>query len=188
MASGPRYRVRTKRRRNGQTMYHRRLKLLKGKTTRFVVRLTNKNVICQLVDYLPQGDKTLATATSKSLSEYGWKGGLSNTSAAYLTGFLLGKKANAEKAILDIGLHAEVKGSRVYAAAKGLQDAGVEIPLGDVSPDESRLTGSHIQEYAKSIDDAARKVKFSAYYKNNIDPTKFVDHFNEVKKKIEGAK
>ncbi|MFH1786373.1 MAG: 50S ribosomal protein L18 [archaeon] len=188
MAQGPRYRVMFRRRRKGKTDYTARLGMLRGNLPRFVVRSTNSRILCQLVDYSKEGDKTTASVGSDALKQYGWKAGGANTSAAYLTGLLLGKKSGAKKAILDIGLSTSVKGAKVYAAAKGLQDAGVEIAIGDVVPDESRISGTHVQEYAKSLPEEERKKRFSLYYKNSIDPTKLVDHFNAVKVKIEGAK
>ena len=53
---------------------------------------------------------------------------------AYLTGYLAGKRAaknGIEDAVLDIGLRGPAKGSAVFAALKGMIDAGIEIPHGE---------------------------------------------------------
>lgn len=57
------------------------------------------------------------------------------------------KKANKEsKAILDIGLHRNVKKSRIYAVLKGLIDTGLEIKYKkEVFPDEKRIRGEHLK-------------------------------------------
>ena len=59
MAYGKRQRRRYTRRSTGQTDYHRRLKLLRSGTPRAVVRITNTQVICQLVSYQEDGDLML---------------------------------------------------------------------------------------------------------------------------------
>ena len=58
-----------------------------------------------------------------------------------------------KNAILDIGLAASSPGNRVFAALKGMIDAGLEIPHGEsVLPDEDRINGLHINEnLAKSV-------------------------------------
>jgi large subunit ribosomal protein L18 len=61
----------------------------------------------------------------------------------------MGKAAVAagyKEAILDIGLAAS-RGSRVYAALKGMLDAGLDLPHGESAiPDDERLNGAHINE------------------------------------------
>jgi len=87
-----------------------------------------------------------------------------NTSAAYLTGYLAGKLAlqkGIKEAILDIGLQRPVKGSRVFAALKGLLDAGLEIPHGeDIFPSEERIKGLHIsEEVGKMFEEVKAKME-----------------------------
>ena len=187
MSRKPTYRLKFRRRREGRTDYYSRLRLLSSSKVRLVTRITNAQVIAQLVEYTPKGDKTLVAATSNELKKHGWKGG-SNTPAAYLTGFLLGKKARSKvkDAILDIGLHRPVPGTRVFAVAKGLKDGGVDIKIGEVVPSEDRISGKHIDEYAKSLAEDERKKRFSSYIKKGLDPTKFSQHMVEVKAKIGG--
>ncbi len=148
MAQGPTYRVKFRRRREGKTNYYRRRRLLQSRQIRLAVRKTNKNMIVQFVDARVVGDATEASAISTELAKHGWTAGTGNLPAAYLTGLLAGLRAKArgiDEAILDIGLNTPVKGSRVYAALKGVLDAGVVVPhKEDVLPDESRINGEHI--------------------------------------------
>lgn len=151
MAHGKNQRLRFKRRRDGETDYRRRMKLLRGETPRAVVRISNTQTICQLVEFNPDGDIVIASVNGKALvDKYSWPEDASRKSipASYLTGFALAKDAISsghESAILDIGLSASSKGSRVFAALKGMIDAGLEIPHGeDVLPDEDRINGMHI--------------------------------------------
>lgn len=149
MATGPRTRVPFRRRREGKTDYRRRLALLKSGETRVVVRRTNGNVIVQFVGWAHEGDQVQATAVAQELAKLGWEGSAKNTPAAYLTGLLAGRRAAAagvESAVLDIGRHVPSKGSRVFAALKGVQDAGIEVAAGDedIYPSEERLTGAFL--------------------------------------------
>jgi large subunit ribosomal protein L18 len=150
MAKGPRYRVPFRRRREGRTDYRQRQRLLRARIPRAVVRLSLRNAIVQFVSYDPKGDVVMATATSKELPELGWTGATGNLPAAYLTGYLAGKRAvksGVEEAVLDIGLKGPAKGSAVFAALKGMLDAGVAIPHGEeVIPAKERLNGAHIDE------------------------------------------
>ena len=150
-----------------QTDYRRRLKLLKGGNPRAVVRISNTRVTCQVVSYEKHGDKVELTVTGDDLvSKYGWPEGQSrkNVPASYLVGYALGKSAMAsghEEAVLDIGLAASTSGNRVFAALKGMVDAGLDIPHGDsVFPDEDRLNGAHINDsYASSVEATKSKIE-----------------------------
>jgi large subunit ribosomal protein L18 len=150
MATSPRTRVPFRRRREGRTNYRTRLALLKSQETRLVVRRTNGNVIVQFVDWTQTGDAVKATAVAQELKKMGWEGSAKNTPAAYLTGLLAGKraaKAGVESAVLDIGRHTPTKGSRVFAALKGVLDAGIDVPHGgeDIYPSEERLSGAFLE-------------------------------------------
>ena len=189
MSRKPTYRLKFRRRRESRTDYYSRIRLLSSSKTRLVARVTNSQIIAQLVDYTDKGDKTLFSATSRELRKHGWKGG-NNIPGAYLTGLLLGTKAKAKvnEAILDIGLRRPVPGSRVFAVAKGLQDAGININIGEVIPSEDRLGGKHVETYAAGLSDEDRKKIFSSYIKSGLDPSKFSQHVEEVRSKIGGPK
>ncbi len=147
MADNSNYQVPFRRRREQKTDYKQRLKLLKSDTPRVAVRTSNNHTRAQLSYYDNKGDKNTAQTISKELEEYGWENHTGNIPAAYLTGFLAGKKADADKAILDTGLRETKTGARMFAAAQGLNDAGVEVPVGQkMVPSEERIKGEHIKE------------------------------------------
>ena len=177
-----------RRRREGLTDYRQRLKLVKSGLPRLVVRKTNRYIIVQVIKPKLGGDETILTVTSKKLREYGWKASLKNTPAAYLTGLLAGLmvKDKVEKAILDIGLQRPSKGARVFAAALGFRDAGVEIPLGEEKlPSEDRIKGKHIAEYYQML----RRSENPTIQFSRMDETIYANleaHFEEVKNRILG--
>lgn len=151
MATSPRTRVPFRRRRTGHTDYRKRLALVKSGETRLVVRRTSGNVIVQFVDWAETGDQVKATAVGQELLKLGWNGSAKNTPAAYLTGLLAGKRAmeaGIDEAVLDLGRHAPVRGSKVFAALKGVVDAGVWVPVGndEIYPAEDRLTGGFLDQ------------------------------------------
>jgi large subunit ribosomal protein L18 len=137
------------------------------------------------------GDKVLVAAHSKELAKtYGWKNNCGNIPSAYLTGLLCGMKAKAkgvEEAFLDIGLHVPSKGTRVFAALKGVVDAGVEVPYSeDIVPDDERISGQHIADYATELSSEPEVYKqmFSKCLSNGAKPEKITDEFSAVKDKI----
>ena len=163
MARGKRQRRRYTRRSTGQTDYHRRLKLLRSGTPRAVVRITNTQVICQLVSYQEDGDRIISAADGKSLrGKYAWPAKVSTKSvpAAYCTGYALAKqvqKSGHDEAVLDIGLAASTSGNRVFAALKGMVDGGLSVPHSEeIFPSDDRITGAHID---KSIAGTVEKTK-----------------------------
>jgi large subunit ribosomal protein L18 len=189
MAQGSRYKVAFKRRKEGKTNYGARLRLIGLDKHRLVVRITGNHTIAQIVDVKLEGDETLISAHSQEIKNLGWLGSGKNTSAAYLTGYLCGKKALKEgiqEAVLDMGLQTSTKGSRVYAVLKGAVDAGLDVPHKDVIlPQEDRITGEHIVQYAQSLDKAQMEKKFSKYLEKGLNPQDLPDHFQSIKEKIE---
>ena len=162
MAYGKSQRLRPKRRRQGKTDYHRRLRLLRSGAPRAVVRVSNTQVICQLVSYNPGGDAILHSVNGKSLTDScAWPEDASKKSipACYVAGYALGKKAVSagnHEAVLDIGLAASSPGSRVFSALKGMIDAGLDIPHGTSDlPNEARLSGKHIDDSLSSSVEAS---------------------------------
>jgi len=196
MAKGPRYRRPFRRRAEGKTNYHRRMKLLKSKKLRAVIRASNNHIIVQIIQSKIGGDKVIVSAHSKELtSKFGWNANTGNIPAAYLTGFLAGTKANKQnvkEAILDLGIF--LHRNRVLAAFKGLVQSGIEIPYNeDFFPDniEEIITGSHIEHYAnllKSENPEKYEQVFSSYLKkNNINPQKISQMVSNTFKKIESS-
>ena len=156
-----------RRRKAGVTDYRRRLKLLRGRMPRAVVRVSNTRTTCQLVSWAADGDLVAVSMTGSDLvKKYGWPEGrsLKSVPASYLVGFAMGKAAvasGADEAVLDIGLAANSRGGRVYAALKGMSDAGLEVPHNeDVYPEEDRLNGAHIDDkMAKDIESTKKKIE-----------------------------
>ncbi|CQH60188.1 50S ribosomal protein L18 [Halobacterium hubeiense] len=180
MATGPRYKVPMRRRREVRTDYHQRLRLLKSGKPRLVARKSNKHVTAQLVVTGPDGDETIASAHSSDLAEYGWEAPTGNLPAAYLTGLLAGVRAqdsDADEGVLDIGLNTATPGSKVFAIQEGAIDAGLDVPHNDaVFADWSRTRGEHIAEYAESLDEPL--------YGGDFDATELPEHFDEVREAI----
>lgn len=160
-----RFQVKFKRRREGKTDYYARKRLIvqdKNKYNtpkyRLVVRLSNRDITCQVAYSRIEGDKVVCAAYSHELPRYGVKVGLTNYAAAYCTGLLLarrllkqlgldslyqgvdevnGDEYNVEgvddgpgafRCNLDVGLNRTSTGARVFAAMKGAVDGGLNIP------------------------------------------------------------
>jgi len=169
-----------KRKNSGRTNYKKRLLLLKSKKTRLVVRKTNKNIIVQFVNFDPKGDRVVFQANSHELIKKGWPFSRKNIPAAYLTGYMLGKKAagKIKEAILDLGLHTSVKGCKIYACMKGVIDAGITVRCDEgFLPKQDRLEGKHIMHY-HSIN--KNKAQFCAYK----DTDKMNQIIDQTKKKL----
>ena len=179
MATGPRYTVPMRRRREARTDYHQRLRLLKSGKPRLVARKSNKHTRAQLVVTGPQGDETVASAASTDLSEYGWEAPTGNMPAAHLTGLLAGLRAldaGYEEAVLDIGLNSPTPGNKVFAVQEGAIDAGLEIPHNDaVLAEWPRTRGEHIAEYADQQD---------GLYSGEFDATDLPAHFDELRETL----
>ena len=165
-----------KRKIQGRTDYRKRLSLVKSRLPRLVVRKSLKNTLAQIVEYKENGDKILTSASTKELEKkYSLKSSKKNIPSAYLLGLLIGKKAKEKgikKAILDIGLYRNVKGSRLYAVLKGSLDAGLDIPHNkEILPSQDRLEGKHIINHYQKLN---KQYKIPDLGK----------HINEIKAKI----
>jgi large subunit ribosomal protein L18 len=99
-------------------------------------------------------------ATSRQLSKYGFAG-KANTPSAYLTGLLVGSAAKSKgvaQCVADLGRHAATKGGLLYAAVKGVLDAGVSVPIDEeVIPAAERMEGKHAKT-AKGFAQAKEKI------------------------------
>ncbi len=151
MATGARYRVPLRRRREGRTDYRLRLALLKSGKPRLVIRKTLRNLHAQLVEFHPKGDKVLAEATAQELAKFGWKGSTGNAKAAYMTGYLLGKKAGKKEAVVDFGLQ-NPRSMRLKAAAQGAKDAGLSLALKDGLPNQEEIESKEVQDVVSSME------------------------------------
>jgi len=159
-----RFQVKYRRRREGKTDYQARRRMViqdKNKYNspkyRLVVRITNKDVICQVVHAKIIGDVTICSAYAHELPKYGLEVGLTNYAACYCTGLLVARRllkkleldedyeGQAEPdgemflveeegdnrpftCVLDVGLVRTTTGNRVFGALKGAVDGGLNIP------------------------------------------------------------
>jgi large subunit ribosomal protein L18 len=134
----------------------------------------------QLVQHGTAGDVTLAAARAVDLRKLGYKGGTGNIPAAYLTGFLFANRALAagySNGVLDMGINANSRGSRIYAAVMGALEAGFDIPFDRKPlPAPERTLGEHIAAFAD-----ANPARFSKYA---IDPKELPDHVDSMKREI----
>ncbi len=149
-----------RRRLEAKTDYHARVSLLKSAKPRLVIRKTNRHIIAQFVESKLAQDKVIFGVNSKELLQKGWPkenaGSLKSRAAAYLTGFMLGKKASGKikEAIFDLGLHRNVKKSRIYSALKGVIDAGIKVPCSEES-----LPSQEIIDSNEKVGNLADKLK-----------------------------
>ncbi len=179
-----------RRKREQKTNYAKRLKLLHSGKKRLVVRFSSSKVLAQLVEFTPKGDKVLVGTDSFALRKYGWPYSCKNFPAAYLTGLLFGKKMKEKKftemAVLDTGFRMPQRQGKIYAFLKGVIDAGISIPHGqkEIFPDERRIQGRHVQEYADKVKGKGRQ--FTQYLKSEAAPENMPTLFAQVKQKITG--
>lgn len=180
-----------KRRLQKKTDYAQRLALLRSGKPRLVARRSGNSFHLQIVEFHPDGDKTVAEITSAALKKYGWRGHCGNVSAAYLSGMLIGmeaKKKGIDEVVPDLGMQTSIRGSSLFACLAGVKDAGIKINIGkEAVPKEERIEGRHIAAYAEIMhtkDPKKYSVHFSRYLKNGLEPEKLPEHFNEVKEKI----
>ena len=132
--------------REEKTNYRKRGTMLMGKRDFIAVTISNQNTQVQVLTPGMTGDKVVSSAHSRYLIEKGWKGSRKSVSAAYLTGYLAGKKAlsqGTKDAILYTGTKRYTQ--RMAAALKGVIDAGLEVPASEETfPSEDRINGEHL--------------------------------------------
>ncbi len=188
MKKGKNYTVQFKRKREQRTDYKARLSLLASRKPRLVVRRTLNNIILQIIDFEPKGDKTLVSTNTRELLKYGWKGHKGNLPSAYLSGYLCGlkaKKKGIKTVVLDLGLLKAIPGSSPFAAVKGATDAGLHVPHDkEILPKEESVKGQHISLYAKKLSKEHYEKQFSKTIKHGLNIQEFPKHVEEVKQKI----
>ncbi len=153
-----------KRRRECKTNYAKRKRLLESRKARIVIRKSNRYVLIQYVESKMAQDKIICSAISKELLGYGWPkekaGSLKSLAACYLTGILFGKKIKDKEreAIVDLGLVKSTKGSRIYAALKGIVETGVNSRHdAKMFPEEKRIIRDEVKEFFNSVKDKIAK-------------------------------
>jgi large subunit ribosomal protein L18 len=179
-----------KRIRTHKTNYRKRQALLISKQDFVTIKITNQNVIAQVLKPEIQGDIVRVSTHSRELRRYGWKGSLNSLPACYLVGLVLGRKAlekGVDKAVLYIGNKPFT--SRIAACMKGIVQAGINIPISSESyPTEHRLNGQHIAEYALKIktEDINKYNKyFSSLLREGLVPENYQSHVEEITARIQ---
>ena len=176
-----------RRRKEGKTNYKKRLASVKSALPRLCVRKSNRYITAQFTEFSANGDKVLAQASSKELAKFGWLPE-KNLPSAYLTGMLAAtraKKSGVKQAILDIGFRTPVHGSRVFAALKGALDSDMNVKFeASALPSDDRVSGKHIEEFAKSLGEEDFKKKFSKYAEKGVNVKELSKVFEEVKQKM----
>ena len=144
--------------REEKTNYKKRGTMLMGKRDFITVNISNENTQVQILTPGMTGDTVIASAHSRYLLDKGWKGSRKSVPAAYLTGYLAGKKAlgkGAKDAIMYTGTRRYTQ--RVAAALKGVIDAGLTVPADpETFPPDARINGEHL-----TIKNDVSKVKSS---------------------------
>ena len=178
-----------KRIRTHKTNYRKREALLISKLDFVTIKISNQNVIAQVLKPEIQGDIVRVSTHSRELRRYGWKGSLNSLPACFLVGLVLGRKAlekGVDKAVLYIGNKPFT--SRIAACMKGIIQAGINIPISSESyPTEHRLNGQHIAEYALKIktEDINKYNKyFSSLLKEGLVPENYQSHVEEITARI----
>nr|AGE95710.1 60S ribosomal protein l5 [Encephalitozoon cuniculi] len=212
------FQVKRRRRREGKTDYKHRTNMIRQDSNscgsvkhRLVVRITGSRVICQIVAAYMDGDRVMVYADSRELERYGINFGATNYSAAYATGFLIGRRAltamsldevyrpkeidgtysvtkdidgekKAPRVFLDIGLARSTRGARVFGALKGASDAGLNVPHSAAKFYGHKPDGSFD---AKELHDRIFGCNISEYMKQlrDGDPEKYKTQFSSYIKK-----
>ena len=162
--------------------------MLKSETPRAVIRKSTNHLMVQFVKSDAGKDTIVAAGFTKELNAFKYTGHGGNVPAAYLAGYLAGKryaKAHKNSVIVDFGVQPKVLGSRLFAAVKGLQDAGVDVKVDPESlPKEERVMGKHIEKFAQHASSKTNRHQFTAYSKAKIDPATISKVVEEAKKNI----
>ncbi len=152
-----------RRKREGKTNYRKRMASITSSESRLVARKTLTKIIVQIIDFKLDGDVVKASAISDDLKKLGWKGSVKNTPAAYLIGYMIGKKslkAGIKKANFDIGFATSFSGAKIYAVLKGAIDAGLDMNASEkVFPSEDRINGKHIEGFENNVEEIKSKIE-----------------------------
>lgn len=179
-----------RRRMEGRTNYVKRLAFVKSGLTRAVVRKSTNNLSVQFMRTEHGKDSVLAAAHTKELSTYAYKGHGGNIPAAYLTGYLAGKKVLAQQKdaeiIVDLGIQPAIHGTRLFAAIKGMVDAGAKVKVDPVSfPKTDRLVGKHVDAFAQKEPSKMNRNQFALYLTEKVPINTFSQMVEAAKKTID---
>lgn len=193
-----RFQVKWRRRREGKTNYYKRKKLLiqdkqkyNSAKYRLVVRMSKRNILCQLIYSRLEGDFVLGSSYSNKLSILGLPFENNNFSTSYINGLYLANKffkenfsftksknllKNNFNVILDTGLARITTGNKLFAAMKGAVDGGFNIPHNekrfpgykknedfDVETMKERIEGKHVMEFMELLKEEDEEKYFKQF-------------------------
>ncbi|KAI9329988.1 hypothetical protein BDR26DRAFT_912622 [Obelidium mucronatum] len=198
----------------GKTDYYARKRLVaqaKNKYNspkyRLVVRITNADIIAQIVYAKITGDVVLAAAYSHELPRYGVElnladkyEGNTNVDGAYYEVEPVEDAPRPFQCFLDVGLRRTTTGSRIFGVLKGAVDGGLLIPHSenrfpgwdttakelDAETLHRYILGGHVSDYMAELeedDEDSYKRQFSQYIAKEISP----DDFEELYEKAHEA-
>ncbi len=193
MSSNKTYTVKVRRKRERKTNYRKRVKYISSGKTRIVLRVSNKNLKIQAINFGEKGDICIGGVNSLDLKSLGWNAPTGNLYSSYLTGLLFGSKLKSKikEGIIDTGLRTVRKNTRLSAAIKGISDSGIDIPFSEeISPSENKLNGELTAQYSKKLkleNENKFKSQFSKYLKDGVNPEEIPNLFEKTRKKLIGA-
>lgn len=184
-----RFQTKYRRRRAGKTDYYARKRMVKQAKNkyntpryRFVVRFTNKYVICQVVYSLKDSDNIMCSAYSSELPRYGLNVGLKNYTAAYCTGLLC-----ARRLLNKLSVKVDESGEKVTLAS--LYEGSAEC-TGELSTDtdEANKRKYFVNELDRDEDGEVRIRPFRCFLDVGIQRTsKGCRIFGALKGAVDGG-
>uniref|UniRef100_A0A2K6RV10 Large ribosomal subunit protein uL18 n=1 Tax=Rhinopithecus roxellana TaxID=61622 RepID=A0A2K6RV10_RHIRO len=138
-----------------------------------IVRVTNRDIICQIAYARIEGDMIVCAAYAHELPKYGVKVGLTNYAAAYCTGLLL-----ARSLLNRFGMDKIYEGQVDFWRLKEAVDGGLSIPhsikqfpgYDSESKEFNAENVAHYMCYLMEEDEDAYKKQFSQHIKNSVTP------------------
>ncbi|CAM2699594.1 unnamed protein product [Rotaria socialis] len=203
-----RYQVKSKRRRQGKTDFYARHALIhqdKNKYNtpkyRLIVRITNKDIVCQIAYARIEGDYIIASAYAHELPRYArrtlqkhkldsiYKGTTDVTGGQFENEAVEGEK-RPFRCYLDVGLARTTTGAKVFGALKGAVDGGLDIPHStrrfpgysqeskkfNADVHRQHIFGLHVANYMTALKEENPDLyakQFSRFVKAGIEPTSF---------------
>jgi len=180
-----------RRRREGKTDYRLRKKIVISHLPFVAIRVSNKNILLQIIKAETNGDTILGSAQSKQLQKFGWPFTRKSIPASYLCGLMLGLRVKdkiGSRVIVYMGVEPYIIASRAAAAIKGLVDSGLKVEANPKSfPEDEKIRGDHIVSYVKNLrasDLDLYNKRFSNYIREGLNVEEFSNIFEKVRKAI----
>lgn len=182
-----RYQTKYRRRRLGKTDYYARQRLIKQAKNkyntpkyRFVVRFTNRYVICQVVYSLKNFDKVICSAYSSELPRYGLSTGLKSYPAAYATGLLC-----ARRLLSSLSVKVDDQDVSLATLYPGVEEVTAEV---NTCEDEDTKRKYYVNALDRDEDEEVRYRPFRAFLDVGVRrTTKGCRIFGALKGAVDGG-